>query len=115
MCTGSRLIWLSLILSTPAWAQAPQSANPSDSLAQVRSHLLEEITQQSRYTCAQNITRQFYESDAKAPQKCTDIVATSSSQKRSAKLISTDRLQLDVAIADNREIHAWPGAVEFSE
>jgi hypothetical protein len=102
------------MLAAQAWAQTSQSADPWDSLAQVRHHLLAEITQESRYTCAQDITRQFYESDAKAPQTCSDFVAAGSSQNHSAKLISTDRLQLDVAIADNREIHAWPAA-EFSE
>lgn len=115
MCNRLRLIYLGLILSAPLLGQAGQSANPSDSLEQVRSRLLAEITQQSRYTCAQNITRQFYEADSKAPQNCADVVATCSSQTGCAKQVSTDRLQLDVAIADNREIHAWPGAAEFSE
>jgi hypothetical protein len=115
MSTRLRLFYLGLILSAPLLGQAGQSANPSDSLEQVRSRLLAEITQQSRYTCAQNITRKFYESDSKASQNCADVIGTCSSENRCAKLISADRLQLDVAIADNREIHAWPGAAEFSE
>jgi len=115
MRTLSGLIWFGLILSTPAWGQATQPKNPSDSLEQVRRRLLADITQQSHYSCAQNITRRFFESDSKAPQNCTNIVAAGFSRNHSAKLISIDHLKLDVAIADNREIHAWPGAGEFSE
>jgi hypothetical protein len=115
MCTRSLPIWFGVILSTLVWGQATQSANPSDSLERVRQQLLADISRQSRYTCVQNITREFYESDSKAPQHCVDTVGTGSSRNHSAKLISTDRLQLDVAIADNREIHAWPGTAKFSE
>jgi hypothetical protein len=115
MHARSWLMLLGLIVSAPAWGQTPQPANPSDSLEQVRQKLLADITQQSRYTCVQNITRQFYESTSKAAQHCVDIVGASSSPNHSAKLISKDRLQLDVAIADNHEIHAWPGAAKFSE
>jgi hypothetical protein len=114
MRTRSGLIWFGLILSTPAWGQATQLENPSDSLEQVSGHLLADIAQQSHYTCAQNITRQFFESESKAPQNCTDIAATGF-RNHSGKLISIDHLKLDVAIADNREIHAWPDAAEFSE
>src|SRR6185312_10207712 len=36
-------------------------------------------------------------------------------RKHDPPLTSWDHLQLDVAIADNREIHSWPGAPKFAE
>jgi hypothetical protein len=115
MRTRSMLIWLTLALSTPAWNQTTQPLNPTDSLEQARSQLLADIIRQSRYTCVQNITRRFYESDSRTAPSCDDIVGTDASRNHSAKLAWIDRLQLDVAIADSREIHAWPGATKFSE
>ena len=70
---------------------------------------------QSRYTCAQNIVRRFYGSGSKPSRTCTEIIARQAARKHHPPLTSWDHLQLDVAIADNREIHSWPGAPKFAE
>jgi len=90
------------------------TVNPSELLDHARAELLSEIGRQSRYTCAQNIQRDFYfyAVDSTAHHTCSDVDA---GRKRSRTLIWSDRLELDVAIADNREIHSWPGASRFDE
>jgi hypothetical protein len=116
----SVLLGLGLILSaampTPGQAaRLPPSS--SDLLERARAQLMSDVARQSRYTCVQNVTRRVYESDSKAPHSCGDgdIIAGHVGGKHDARLISSDHLQLDVAIAENREIHSWPGASAFAE
>ena len=100
----------SLFSLLPMGQFALAAVNPSELLDRARPELLSKISRQSRYTCVQNIKRDLYGSDSKARHTCSDLDAGS---KRT--LIWSDRLELDVAIADNREIHSWPGASRFDE
>src|SRR6185437_8771957 len=47
--------------------------NPSELLDRGRAELMSEISRQSRYTCVQDIKRDFYDSDSKAPHTCSDV------------------------------------------
>ncbi len=76
---------------------------------------MSDMSRQSRYTCVQNITRRFYDSRSKERENCANIIANGKDQLSNKRLVSSDRLQLDVAIADNHEIHSWPGASSFNE
>jgi len=114
----SVLLGLGLILSAvmPTPGQAAQlPPSPSHLLERARTRLISEVARQSRYTCVQNVARRAYESDSKASPSCDDIVSGRSGRKHVSRLISSDHLQLDVAIAENREIHSWPGASAFAE
>lgn len=73
---------------------------------------MSDMSHQYRYTCVQNIKRDFFDSDSNAHHACGDV---NGGRKRSPTPIWSDRLELEVAIADNREIHAWPGASRFDE
>lgn len=110
--------WSPLILalfSPLAMAQiSPSAPNPSDLLERARTKLISDVSRQSRYTCVQNITRQIYQSHSKKRAGCANIGADKE-RARDVRLVSTDQLQLDVAIAENREIHSWPGAFRFAE
>jgi hypothetical protein len=107
-------IFLVFVLSTSGQAAQPQQS-PSDLLQRAASRLLADMSHQPRYTCTQNVTRRFYRSDSKELQSCTDIVAGQAKRQYDPHLISWDHLQLEVAIANNREIHAWPDSGEFAE
>lgn len=100
--------------SVSAQIAQPQPS-PSLLFEGVRARLLADMNRQSRYTCVQNITRRFYGSDSKKPQSCADILAKRAERGNDLPLTSWDHLQLDVAIADNREVHSWPGAPRFAE
>ena len=112
-----RSVFLGLvILSTSASGQtAPPQPSPSALFQRVRSRLLADAGRMPRYTCLQNITRHFYRSNATEPQSCAAILAKRTLRKHDPPATSWDRLQLDVAIADNREIHSWPDAPKFNE
>lgn len=88
---------------------------PLDLLQRARSRLLSDMNRQVRYTCTQNIVRRFFRSDSKEPANCTHVVAGGADGKHDVSLTSWDHVALDVAIADNREIHAWHGAPKFAE
>ncbi len=106
---------LSLLLGAISGQATQPPPSPSDLLQRVRSRLLADMGRQSRYTCAQNIVRRFYRSDSKQSRTCTEFIARQAARKHDPPLTSWDHLQLDVAIADNREIHSWPGAPKFAE
>ena len=57
----------------------------------------------------------MYRLSVGASQSCKAISSWLGDSEARTLLISRDRLRLDVAIADNREIHAWPDAERFSE
>lgn len=103
------------LFSALAVAQvAPVAPNPSDLLERARTRLLSDVSRQSRYICVQNITRHIYQSHSKGREGCANTTVDKE-RVRNVRLVSADRLQLDVAIAENREIHSWPGAFRFAE
>jgi hypothetical protein len=105
-----------LIVSATAMGQsAPAQPSPSALFRQVRERLLADVNRQSRYTCVQNITRQMFRATSPEEQSCSALIAAFDSRKHDPPVASWDRLQLDVGIADNLEIHAWSGASHFSE
>src|ERR1035438_1532594 len=96
-----------LIVSASAHAQLTQPT-PEAVLNSARTRLLADMNRQPRYTCAQNITRQMYRASFREKQSCSTVIAAFEARKQEPPLSSWDRLRLDVAIADNREIHSWP-------
>jgi hypothetical protein len=103
-----------LIVSASAHAQLTQPT-PEAVLNSARTRLLADMNRQPRYTCAQNITRQMYRASFREKQSCSTVIAAFEARKQEPPLSSWDRLRLDVAIADNREIHSWPGTPRFSD
>jgi hypothetical protein len=110
-----RLCFLTLMLFSASSSVAQPEPSPTDLLLRVRSRLLADMSRQPRYTCVQNIIRRAYSSDSKGAKTCTEIIARRTERKHDLPLTSWDHLLLDVAIADNREIHSWPGAPKFAE
>src|SRR5271166_1611761 len=89
--------------------------NPGDLYTRARERVLNDIKRLPNYTCVQTITRSVYipASPNKRPPRCEDIIRDRNSGKRNLKLRSLDRLRVDVAIVDKREMYSWVGATQF--
>jgi hypothetical protein len=103
------------LLIRAAAAQTAPQPDPAVVLQRARARLLTDANRMPRYTCEQNITRQFYRAEGGEGQTCAGLLAKREERKHELKRSSWDRLQLDVAIANNREIHSWHGAPNFNE
>ncbi len=106
------LLGVMVVLAT---AHAQTSPTPATVFNSARTRLLADIHRQPRYTCVQNISRRMYRATFPEKQSCASVIAAFEAQKQKPPLSSWDRLRLDVAIADNHEIHSWPGAPRFSD
>ena len=104
------------MVATPfAGQSAPPQASPKAVFQRVRARLLDDLGRVPRYTCTQNITRRFFRSDLKSPQSCSAILTSRTERKHDLPLAVSDGLQLEVAVADQREVHSWPDASSFEE
>jgi hypothetical protein len=112
-----RYVFLGLIiLPAAAFCQTAQpQPSPPALFQQTRIRLLTDAHRMPRYTCLQNITRHFYRAETTEPQSCAAILTKRTQRKHDPPATSWDRLQLDVAIAEDREIHSWPDAPKFNE
>jgi hypothetical protein len=114
-----------LLISSLACAQIADPA-PDAVLSATRDRFMAEVRLQPRYTCAQSIMRQFYQpisnpvsgkkvQDKKKVKSCVEIIAAWETQPHDVPLVLWDRMRLDVAVADKREIHAWSGGMRLSD
>lgn len=94
---------------------APPPLNPAEVFNRARTRLLADAVRMPRYTCAQNITRNFYRPPSADKASCSQLLEKRDQRKHELQVFSWDKLQLDVAIIDNHEIHSWPGESKFDE
>jgi hypothetical protein len=94
-----------------------QTADPAPGavFSATRERLVADFSRQPRYSCAQNLTRQFYYPNSTKERSCAAVKAAREKREHDPPLAFWDRLHLDVAIAGNREIHSWSGAPRFSD
>ena len=76
---------------------------------------LENMTRRlARYACVETVERRYYQPPpAGAGAACDRIEQARRSRAAPLTLDATDRLRLEVTLAEGREIHAWPGATRF--
>ncbi len=105
-----------LALALSAYAAADD--DPVAVLMRVRDRVMAHAEQIPNHTCVETIARDVYKQIATTPPRsCDELLGR---RKRAGagtlvKLTTTDRLRLDVAIADGREIYSWAGAGKFEE
>jgi VWFA-related protein len=109
-CVGLVLV----VPSAPAQSTQPQ-INPKVVFQRVRVRLVDDSSRMPRYTCVQTITRRFYLSDLKNPPSCSLVLSKRGDRKRALPLATLDRVQLEVAVAEHREVHSWPGSSTFAD
>src|SRR5581483_271136 len=97
-------------------ALAPLTAADDDPVAilmRVRDRVLEHGARIPNHTCVETIVRDWYEYAAGAPPRSCDALLGRRKIAGAASLLrqsTTDRIRLDVALADSHEIFSWPGA-----
>jgi hypothetical protein len=114
-----RFVWalpLCCVLVSVSSAQTePADPSPAAVFSTTGDRLAADISRQPRYTCAQNLTREFYAPSSSKEKACVEVIAARERRKHEPPLVFWDRLHLDVAIAGDREIHSWSGAPRFSD
>jgi hypothetical protein len=105
---------LAVLLAMPLSAA---DEDPTDVLIRLRDQILDHAERVPNHTCVETVSRDRYEAAERSTQTCDAIVARrrqESAQSR-LRLSTTDRLRLDVALANDREIYSWAGAAKFEE
>ena len=112
-----RLVELfTVFISTLSWGQSSvPEVSPTALFHRVQARLLADWASMPRYTCMQKITRRLYRADGKSPQSCSAILAHRALRRHEPSLLSWDHLELEVAVAERREVHSWPGASSFAD
>jgi hypothetical protein len=84
---------------------------PAELLGKVRARVAESLDRLPRYMCTQTIDRAVYRPETqKSGSACEPDAAPVK-----VKLVSTDRLRLDVAMAANVEMYSWVGESRFDD
>src|SRR5437868_14344197 len=107
---------LAAVLTTSClWVCGQEGRDPDEVLKQVRTKLSAMTRRLPRYTCVQTVERRYFKhTDHKnPPPSCDQIIGDRMSGRRKLVLYATDRLRLDVAVADGHEVVAWAGASKF--
>jgi hypothetical protein len=92
--------------------------DPVEVLMRVRDRVLAHAARVPNHTCVETIVRDWYDMvGADTPRSCDALLGR---RKRAGegtliKLATTDRLRLDVGVAESREIYSWAGAGKFEE
>jgi hypothetical protein len=97
---------------------AAQEVDPTDVLMRFRDRVVANGERIPNYTCVETVTRDVYDPAlTPAPKNCDALLGRrkTAGLNNILRLATTDRLRLDVALADSREIMSWAGAPKFEE
>ncbi len=88
-------------------------------LIQIRHKVADRMSHIPRYLCTETVDRTTRGPDiffgrAKT-ESCASLVAARENHKSKLKLLTADRLRLDVAIIDNNENYSWVGEDRFKD
>lgn len=81
-----------------------------DLVDQIRAHVLEQVRIGGNYMCIQTADRHYFRPDESTRSGCSHPL------KHPEKVteVMSDRLRLDVAVSENREIYSWYGQQRFN-
>lgn len=105
-----------LLFALIAWA-APDD-DPIEVLMRVRNRVMAHAQRIPNHMCTETVTRDRYEyRGGPAPKSCDALLGRrhQAGVGTLIRLAATDRLRLDVALSDSREIYSWPGAARFDD
>jgi len=93
--------------------------DPVDLLSQIRHRVIAGISRLPRYMCTETVDRSSFRPDEvagkRARRSCPDVLDTGGKSPLKLHLFSTDRLRLDVAIADDSEMYSWVHEDQFGD
>jgi hypothetical protein len=92
------------------------AADEAALLDRARSRIESMLARAPRFTCALDITRQYYQPTlTRQPRNCADLAKWKQEILYGLTHFSTDRLRLDVTVGDQREMFSWRGAASFDQ
>jgi hypothetical protein len=107
-----RLLLVTCVLAALARAQQ----DPDDLLRRFREKLIEAVARLPRYTCTETIDRAEFEPDAKhTPPACDELVSQVAGGRWKPRPTTSDRLRLDVANTEGKEMYSWVGENRFND
>lgn len=102
--------WVPVLATVSVNAQVPKpSVSAAELYDRVSTRLMGDWRGMPHYTCLQDVSRRHYRSDLKSTLSCQDIFQKRAERKHGLPLVISDHLELEVAVADDREVHSWPG------
>ncbi len=109
--SGSRNVAACVLLVCAAAVHAQFDRGGDEVLSRARAKIAAVIHHLPRYTCTQTINRSYFRQTRARGRNCDEIIANKRRGYSRLELTATDRVRLDVEIADSgNEIYAWPGA-----
>lgn len=113
-----RVMALALLLPALAMVEErpapPADVSPGAALERARTQLEAMTRRLARYACLETVERRYFQPPPSAGRvSCAQIAQARAGRQSPLILDSTDRLRLEVTLAEGREIHAWPGATRF--
>jgi hypothetical protein len=114
---GNTVIQAMRIVAVFFIAEILFAQDPVEVLAKARDKILSELPNQPNYTCVETIDRSYLSrSDPpSSPLSCERLSVDRKKGRDKLKLASTDRLRVEVALIDGREIYSWTGPGTFSQ
>ncbi|HUI54059.1 MAG TPA: hypothetical protein VLY04_03755 [Bryobacteraceae bacterium] len=94
--------------------KAGTGPDPDDVLKQALLKVLASATRAQNYTCVETVERRYFtRAFTSAPPGCPLVLDEWRDPPLALRLSSTDRLRLDVTVANGAEIFSWAGASRF--
>jgi hypothetical protein len=96
---------------------AQSEISPGDLFSNARRRVLADVARIPAYTCVQTTTRSVYGPlvPKKEVRHCDQIIHDRDARKGMPPRLSWERLRLEVAIANKREVYSWVGAKQFED
>ena len=100
-----------------AWfiTSAVAADDPMKVLERVTIKQLVRAAKLPNYTCIETVTRDYYKLKKSASVKSCSAIPPHSASDPALPLTVTDRLRLDVALTERREIYSWVGDSKFED
>jgi hypothetical protein len=109
---GKPVAFLSAIVLSLACV-GQQQPDPIATLRHAKEQLLADLERLPRYTCVQTITRTYFDARAGAHgSSCSSLIAAEA-REHQAPAFGWDRLRVEVAWIDGRNLYSWLGEPAF--
>jgi Tfp pilus assembly protein PilP len=104
-----------VLLMIAALLQGQTNPDAAEVLTRARARISSTMKRLPKYACIQTIDRSYFSQtssysrptgEQNAP--CDQMSADKRKGNKPLELVATDRLRLDVAQGEGREIHSWP-------
>ncbi len=103
-----RIAGSSLLMCVVSTLGAGDDLSPQQVLERIRAGVRQQLTTVSNYTCVENVDRTYLLETFANRSGCENP------ERRPNHLYMHDRLRLDVAVSEGREIFSWHGGKSFS-